>query len=127
MSSGRSREAVITQADRRAVDPERLLSLVTSGPAILYAAHAAGDRGVTFVSGNVRQLGYEQADFLDDPGFWRSRVHPDDAPRVLADRAGLSDHQVHEYRFRHADGRWRWLRDEMRLVRNDPAGTLEAI
>lgn len=102
----------------------RLRALLEAAPAVTYAARPDGAFPVTFVSENVRRhLGYAPEAFLADPAFRASRVHPDDAAgleealrRLLAE-----GHAEHEYRFRHADGSWRWVRDEARLV-HDGAG-----
>lgn len=99
--------------------------LLTATPVVLYARRATGDYGATFVSENVvDQLGYRAQDYTDHSDFWVSHIHPDDRPWVLA---GLSQvfeegQHVHEYRFSHQDGTYRWLHDELRLIR-DQAGT----
>jgi two-component system, cell cycle sensor histidine kinase and response regulator CckA len=128
--SPRSLDAGAGESHASRLDRDRLLFLLGSGPAVIYSSQVSGDFGATFVSGNVRnQLGYTPEQFLDDPAFWTSRIHPDDAEHVRAGLARLleHDHHVHEYRFRHADGRWRWMRDEMQLVRDTSGLPLEAI
>ena len=48
-------------------------------PAVVYSFAATGDFTPTFVSENIKRvLGYEPDEYLKDPDFWRSRVHPDD-------------------------------------------------
>jgi two-component system cell cycle sensor histidine kinase/response regulator CckA len=128
--SPRAVDAGPPEPDRSRAERDRLLFLLSSGPAVIYSVKVGGDFPATFMSDNVRsQLGYAPADFLGDPAFWRSRIHPEDAARVLGDLAHLDEHdqQVHEYRFAHADGRWRWMRDEMRLVRDAAGQPIEAI
>jgi PAS domain S-box-containing protein len=58
------------------------------------------------------------------PGFWEASLHPDDRARVLGGLGGLMAHgrHVHEYRHRHRDGSYRWVRDDIRLV-YDAQGT----
>ncbi|NJN69909.1 MAG: PAS domain S-box protein [Nitrospira sp.] len=104
--------------------------LLTSTPVVLYARRAKGDYGATFVSENVvEQLGYSPRDFTDHSDFWISHVHPDDRAYVLAGLLRTFEHgrHIHEYRFRHKDGTYRWLRDEVRLIRDDAGEPLELI
>src|SRR3954451_13644610 len=106
----------------------RLSHLLTSSPAVLYSFGAKGDHAPTFVSENIaRLLGYEPPDYLRGPGFWLERVHPDDLPRVLAEFPRLFElgHHSCEYRFRHKDGAYRWVSDELRLSRDEAGDPLE--
>ncbi|OGA18325.1 MAG: hypothetical protein A3I63_05405 [Betaproteobacteria bacterium RIFCSPLOWO2_02_FULL_66_14] len=103
---------------------DRLDFLLRKTPAVIYAAKAHGDYGATFISANVRtQLDHAPEDFLGDPGFWVNNIHPEDRDRVLAGQQRLFTEGsiVAEYRFRHRNGSWRWMRDETILVR-DAAG-----
>lgn len=98
-----------------------LAHVLAASPAVIYVAEATGDYGSTFVSDNiVAQLGYQPHAFTDDPGFWASHIHPEDAPIVFAELPRLFEqgHLTCEYRFRHQDGGYRWMRDEMNLLRD---------
>jgi PAS domain S-box-containing protein len=109
---------------------EQLQYLLALSPAILYRCHASGDYGATFVSENVvQQFGYSPADFTTDPGFWRDRIHPEDQDRVFTELIHLFDngHHSHEYRFRHQDGNYRWVRDDLRLIRDVAGNPLELV
>lgn len=100
---------------------ERLDFLLSATPAVIWSSAAAGDFDRTYVSPNVRDhLGYDAADFTDRPGFWASRIHPDDRERILAGLAAIRDAttHTHEYRFQHKDGGWRWVRADMRVIRD---------
>ena len=85
---------------------------------VVYICEPSGDFAGTYYSSGVSaQLGWQSADFLNDPGFWASHIHPADKERV---NAGLSEllennHHRHEYRFQHKDGSYRWIEDVMRL------------
>ena len=108
----------------------RLSHLLTSSPAVLYSFEAKGDHAPTFVSENIaRLLGYEPRDYLRGPSFWLERVHPDDLPRVLAEFPRLFElgHHSCEYRFRHKDGTYRWVSDELRLSRDEAGEPLEVV
>ncbi|MBP6902638.1 MAG: PAS domain S-box protein [Burkholderiaceae bacterium] len=98
---------------------QRLALLLNGTPAVIYCARYGGDNACTFYSENVEQmLGHPARAFVEQAEFWRTLVHADDGAMVDAVMARLGDsgHEVMEYRIRHADGRWRWLRDEMRLL-----------
>ena len=109
---------------------ERLDFLLRATPAVIYAAKAGGDYPVIFVSANVRAvLGWEPEDFLRDPAFWSSNIHPDDRERVLAGLAASEreDRQVYEYRFRHRDGSWPWVHDNFVLIRDSSGAPSELV
>ena len=109
---------------------ERLDYLLHTTPAVIYSARAQGDFAATFVSANVRtQLGYEPEEFTADPGFWASHVHPEDRERIFGGLALLHEggSHVHEYRFRHKDGSWRWMHDELVLVRDSSGAPSELV
>ena len=108
----------------------RLEHLLNTSPAMIYSFKAGGDHAATFASNNIKtQLGHEPFEFLDDPGFWTHHIHPEDAPRVFAemDRLFKTGHHVQEYRFRHKDGRYLWMRDEMVLVADNAGTPLEVV
>ena len=80
----------------------RLEHVVTSSPAVLHSLNVKGCAlGPGWVSKNIeRLLGFTVEEALQ-PGWWDGHVHPDDLPRVLAEKAALFDHGylVEEYRF----------------------------
>jgi PAS domain S-box-containing protein len=106
-----------------------LASLVNAATPIAYSCRVSGDCGMIAVTENVRdQFGYGPEEFLGDPGFWALRIHPADSVRVFDEIQGLFERgeETLEYRFRHANGRYVWLRDEMRL-KMDASGTPDQI
>lgn len=109
---------------------QRLKYLVTASPAVIYSCKPGGNRAATFVSPNVRQLlGYEPGEFTEDPGFWASRIHPEDVPQALEGKRRFvkKGGTCLEYRFRRKDGGYRWLRDEMKLTLDEEGRPLEAV
>jgi PAS domain S-box-containing protein len=105
--------------EAQAAAEERLARLLSSSPSVIYSFKASGDYAPTFVSENIKDLfGYAPAEYLEDPSFWRDRVHPGDLARVEEAIAQFFQNGVHsvEYRFRRKDGSWCWVRDEQRLV-----------
>ena len=109
---------------------DRLQFLLASSLAVIYSCEPGGNFACNFISQNVSTvLGYTPADFLADPKFWSQRLHPDDAPQVFADLTTLFETGVltHEYRFLHQQGHYLWLRDELRLVRNQQGEPIEIV
>ena len=100
----------------------RLTQLLSSSPVVIYTCEAGGDYAATYISENVKELfGYQTEQFLDDPKFWASGIHPDDAPRVFSGLGKLFEDGVHthEYRFKLANGEYIWVHDELKLVKDE--------
>lgn len=84
----------------------------------------------TYVSKNVeRILGYKPFEFIATPEFWLDHLHPDEAPRILGGLPTLFDKNSHhhEYRFRCANGEYRWFRDDLMLIRSESGEPIEII
>jgi diguanylate cyclase (GGDEF)-like protein/PAS domain S-box-containing protein len=87
-------------------------------PAILYTADAGGDGRWHYVSPQILAiLGFTPEQWCADPGMWASRLHPDDAERVLAQEEDFADGEATltspiEYRLLHRDGHPVWVRDD---------------
>jgi two-component system, cell cycle sensor histidine kinase and response regulator CckA len=109
---------------------DRLEHVVTSSPAILLSLDVEGEALVAnWISGNIeRQLGFTVAEALA-PGWFDAHVHPEDLPGVRERKAALFEdgHLVDEYRFADKKGQYRWLRAELRLLRNPAGRPLEAV
>lgn len=108
----------------------RLKYLLSSSPAVIYTCQPNQNRACTFVSENiVQQLGYEVWQYLKDPHFWVEHIHPDDLPSVSTNLSGLFElgELTCEYRFLHQDGSYRWLRDEMKLLKDANDKPIEII
>jgi diguanylate cyclase (GGDEF)-like protein/PAS domain S-box-containing protein len=100
---------------------ERLERVLSSSPTVLYALFVEGDSlGLTWVSRNMPALlGYSVDDAMA-PAWWEKNLHPEDRASASAGVARLfaAGHLTHEYRLRHKEGAWIWLRDDMRLRRD---------
>ena len=95
------------------------LALIHEVDAIIWKANATTGR-FTFVSRQAETLlGYPTALWLDDPGFWTARIHPDDREYATAQRrrslAEGRDQEI-EYRLVAVDGRAIWFREGVRVV-----------
>ena len=108
---------------------ERLEFVVSYNPAVVLIEKPLPDRSdmmSTFVSKSITSLlGFEPADFIGRSGakFWESHVHPDDLPKYRANMVALwrDGHQTFEYRFLHKDGKYRWIREEQRVIQDGDA------
>lgn len=96
-----------------------LQNLVAASPAVIYTTQASGDFACTFVSENLKTtMGYAPWEMREDPKFWAKRLHPEDAPRVFEEIAGLIEKGsgTIEYRFRHRRGNYIWLQDTFKVI-----------
>jgi two-component system cell cycle sensor histidine kinase/response regulator CckA len=117
--------------EHAARDAQRRLEYVMSATtAVTYTARAFGDFGASFVSSNVIDLvGYDARAFVDEAGFWLNHIHPNDRMAVHEGQRALfaSGEHSFQYRFRHADGRYRSLQDAARLVRDENGDPKEIV
>ncbi|QJB28224.1 PAS domain-containing hybrid sensor histidine kinase/response regulator [Limnospira fusiformis] len=107
----------------------QLEHLLASSPAIIYTCYPTDDYPPKFISDNlITQLGYQPSEWINTLNFWSDRIHPDDRPKIhhRCSQILKLNHLTTEYRFRHKNGSYRWLRDEMKLV-CDASGHIEEI
>ncbi len=109
---------------------ERLQYLLAVSPAIIYTTKVSGDYGCTFVSENLHEIvGYTPQEMTTDPKFWGTRLHPEDAPRVLDDVFPLIDKGggTLEYRFQHREGHYLWFQDTFKVIHDEAGRPLEIV
>lgn len=119
-----------TAASETNLQPSLLARLVSASPAVLYSCKVSEDCGTIAVTDNVGSvLGYAPEDFISDPSFWAVRIHAEDSARVFEEMPRLfrEGAQAIEYRFRHADGSYVWLRDQMKLECDDDGNPLRIL
>lgn len=109
---------------------QRLEHVVASSPAVLYTLAVEGHAlRLTWISENVRQMmGYPLEQVLE-ADWWHAHLHPEESGRILAEILEVlqSGFLAHEYRFRHRDGTYRWVRGEMRLLRDLAGEPVEVV
>jgi two-component system, chemotaxis family, CheB/CheR fusion protein len=109
---------------------QRLQFLVNSSPAIIYTCNANNDYGATFVSPNIKEIfGYQPEDYLNNPQFWSNHIHPEDKQRILVnyDKLFANNHLIHEYRVLLPNGNYRWIYDEVNLIRDGEGNPVEIV
>ena len=108
----------------------RLEHVLAVTPAIIYTNQPAGDYACTFVSDSLHAImGYEPQEMLDDPDFWTTHLHPQDARHVLAEVFSLIGQGggTVEYRFRHQDGHYRWFQDTFKVIHDESGRAVEIV
>lgn len=108
----------------------RMQYLLAASPAIIYSCDAKDNYATTFITMNLRtQFGYEPGEFIADPKFWIKHVHPEDIMQALSELSALftRGYHSHEYRFMHQDGAYRWIRDDLVLMRNAQGDPVEIV
>jgi len=97
-------------------DPKTLLDEL---PIFFYMSGQNGNGRNGWVSPGMKSVtGFEPEEYLSSPGFWESRLHPEDFWRVLKAfrTAGAGGGVSVEYRWRRADGTYGWFLDRAVLV-----------
>jgi len=108
----------------------RLEYLLTSSPAVIFSCESRDKFKTTFMSANIRDiLGYEPRNFLGNPSFWEERIHPDDREEVIKmfKNVSITGYYGHIYRYMHADGKYRWMFEEGKIVRDTKGNPIEII
>jgi len=78
--------------------------------------------------GWYRMLGYEVGCFEENVMTWENVIHPDDYPKVMqhfeAYISDASDHYDLEYRCKMANGGYKWIRDQGKIVARNHDGSV---
>lgn len=99
--------------------PENPGALLDELPIFFYRTRFNGNAGKGWVSPGVKPVtGFDAEQYLSSPGFWESRLHPEDFWRVLRAfrKAGSVGGVSLEYRWRRADGTYAWFLDQAVLA-----------
>ena len=109
---------------------ERLQYLLVKTPAVIFSRKLGGNFDMTFVSENiVSMIGYESQEFIDGSLDRHSLIHPEDREVVATSFAQILEKESisYEYRERHKNGDYRWIYDEVKLVRNSAGLPVECV
>ena len=110
----------------RRLSERRLTQLLDASPTVIYALEPeTGEtdpalfRAVEISSNVERLFGYRVEEALT-AGWWTAHIHPADRAAAIECNQRLRHvHSVvHRYRFALPDGTYRWVRDEMTLLRD---------
>jgi PAS domain S-box-containing protein len=99
----------------------RLQRILESSPATTYSYQADPPYACTYISQNIEAaLGYSPEEFAAEPNFCVQRVHPDDAAQVLESIPQIftQGKLQRDYRVRHRDGHYVWIRDDTVVLRD---------
>jgi PAS domain S-box-containing protein len=115
------RDAEVRRSRREAESRYQLL--VERLPVIVYVSPANHVDDTTYVSPQIQTiLGYSPEEWLEDPHFWQTRLHPTDREGVLyaVEESGRTGAPASmEYRMFRRDGSIVWFHDQSVLVRDD--------
>jgi len=109
---------------------KRLNYLLTATSVAIYTSKTSGDYGATSITENVKQImGYEPREFIENASFWIDHVHPEDRQRILNELPQIFEQgsYIYEYRFLHKEGTYRWVRDDMRLIKDEFENPIEIV
>lgn len=119
-------ERELRDADRRRshrLVESRYQLLVERLPIIVYLSLVGETANTTYVSPQIQTiLGYTPEEWLADPKFWQTRIHPDDRDKVIriVEQSDLTgEPTVMEYRMLARDGHLVWFHDQTALMRDD--------
>jgi two-component system, sensor histidine kinase and response regulator len=122
--------------DRRQADLElrsvtqRLQHLLAATPAVIFSCKLGENYDVTFLSDNIVSLiGYQPQEFLNGSLDWHSLVHPKDREIIAREFDQLLEKELisYEYQELHRDGRYRWIYDEIKLVKDAEGNPIECV
>ena len=102
------------------VNSSAVLEMVVRATQLGWWEWEIGTERTFYSAGWKRQLGYADEELSNGLDEWRSRVHPEDLARlqrVFSEYlAAPTSHYESEFRMRHRDGAWRWIRAFAHLI-----------
>lgn len=108
---------------------DRLERLMGAAPVVLYALRWP-DLLPVFVTSNMARLtGLAPEIPSPEPNKWERFIHPEDRERCHKSLASLVEcgRMSLDHRLRHAEGGWRWVRNEARVVLDDRGSPIEVV
>ena len=114
-------------------DTSTLLSHVLStSPIVTYLLTPEGESSrISWISENIQEItGYSVQEAMK-PGWWEAHLHPEEREQAVGlARAMWSKGRrtlTHRYRFRRKDGEYMWVRDDIRILRDERGEPVEAV
>ncbi|MCW9705618.1 PAS domain-containing sensor histidine kinase [Fodinibius salsisoli] len=95
------------------------VEIMQGSSTIFYRCDFGGHFPVRYMSPNVEQvLGFKEEAFKADDNLWLDRIHKNDRDKVIKgyNELGRSTFTVIEFRFKHKEGHYIWLQDEVKLT-----------
>ncbi len=89
---------------------------------IVYTSSPHQHIGVTYISPQIKLLGFTEEEWISDPQLWLRQIHPDDRERVVREIEEISrDGKPHklEYRLSTRAGAIRWFLDEVMDIQDE--------
>ncbi len=108
---------------------ERLSVVLESLPIVTFTAKGDEQAEITYITGTVEEItGFRPEAFLKEPGFLMDHIHPDDRFVVRSCHLAIGTKGMCgcEFRFRAANGTYRWFSEFCRLI-HGPEGSLGRI
>ncbi len=108
---------------------ERLSVVLESLPIVTFTAKGDEQAEITYITGTVEEItGFRPEEFLKEPGFLMDHIHPDDRSVVRSCHLGIGSKGMCgcEFRFRAANGTYRWFSEFCRLI-HGPEGSIGRI
>ncbi len=101
--------------------------IVQNSPTILYRMGGEPSLPLIYISHNITLLGYDAAEMIKSPQFYKSLIHPDDQAAVRDSMVNATtrgvEHGAVEFRMRTTSGDYRWIENRYTPIR-DAAGRL---
>lgn len=103
---------------------ERYLSMVNGLDAVVWESDR--DNNLLFVSGNVTEVLGTDGETFARPGFYFSRIHPDDVATLEVGRAAQERGELTETHFRVRDDKqnYRWIHERQKVSLNSDGSIL---
>lgn len=112
------------------IDRSLLDEIVEASPVVVFALERS-DAGLVplWMCPNVERILDRPTIEAGDPDWWSDAVHPDDRDRVedARERLRADGHQRFEFRLKDGAGRYRWIREEIRMADSRDGGGVHAV
>jgi len=95
-------------------------AVVENAPVAVYIdqdIEGVGQDRPLFISPQIEvMLGWTPEEWLATPSMWWNSVHPDDKPGIEIAAEAVAESFDFEYRIKHRDGHWVWIREMARII-----------